>query len=120
MLVIRAGQMEAFRRLRSAELADRLLLYLTRERPAEAARRADPELLTLVQVAIARARRWGIVAERDLQRFLDLVLRYGPQFGDRQSTPWAVEVLEHPELYADQKLNLLEGYALYGASREGS
>jgi hypothetical protein len=78
---------------------------------------SSADLESLASAALANARSHGIVSEEDSFRFLDFALRYGPKFGEKDCTPWAHEILSTAHLGPDEKLNLLEGYELYGEGR---
>jgi hypothetical protein len=113
-LVIRAEQMDAFRRQLTAGLARRLLTRLVLLYPEHTAAQSPSDLTTLIDAAITDARAYGIVSEDHLLHYLEFVLHYGPQFNDPQATPWASEILRQPNLTPAEKLRLLDGYELFG------
>lgn len=117
MLTIRSEQMTAFRRQLTADFRRRLISRLCRAYPARTAGMSSADLESLASAALANARSHGIVSEEDSFRFLDFALRYGPKFGEKDCTPWAHEILSTAHLGPDEKLNLLEGYELYGEGR---
>ncbi|MBL8178402.1 MAG: hypothetical protein JNK48_27255 [Bryobacterales bacterium] len=117
ILVIRAEQMNAFRRQLTADMARRLRDAISHQSPDLVAQWPAAALPALIDKAIATAHRHGIVAEDHLLHFLELVLQYGPQFGAKEATPWAWNILHHPSLTPDEKLRLLDGYSLFGDGR---
>lgn len=106
MLVIRAEQMNAFRLQLTADLAKRLLARLAEIYP-------DQPAAALVDTAIAGARAYGITAEDHIFQYLEFVLHYG----DPRDTKWACEILQQPDLSAEEKLRLLDGCVLFGMGR---
>ncbi|MFN7935040.1 MAG: hypothetical protein U0R19_17050 [Bryobacteraceae bacterium] len=112
-LVIRAEQMEAFRRQLTTGLAARLLAGIERLYPGQACAALSPH----IEAAIAAARACGIVSEEHLLHYLEFVLHYGPGFPDAQSTPWACEILRQTDLTAEEKLRRLDGYELFEMGR---
>jgi hypothetical protein len=60
-----------------------------------------------VQLAIDRAAQFGIEAERDVARFLDLLFVWGDDFAESEPTAWARDILEDETLDSPLKVHQL-------------
>lgn len=116
-LVIRAEQMNAFRRRLATGLAGRLTASLALHYPEHTAGMTADSLAQLASTAIATGRMHGIVAEEHLLHFLEFFLHHSPQFGDPIITPWAARILQLPDLTPEEKLTLLDAHELFGEGR---
>ena len=89
MLVVRDEQMLVF----ELSLFRRWVTdHLRRFFPAQCERLGTKTLSERIDFGISRARNHGFKAERDICRYLDIMLVFGPTF-DRD-LPWAKEILE--------------------------
>jgi len=116
-LVIRADQMNAFRRRLEADLAQRLAANLVLQHPDHTSGISAEALAELTTSAIAAGRTHGIVAEEHLLHFLEFFLHHGPLFGDPGITPWAARILQLTDLAPEEKLILLDAHELFGEGR---
>lgn len=71
---------------------------LARHFPAHAAGLGPDGLRAEVFDGIAKARRHGLEASRDLYRYLCLMARFGPDFDRDPALPWAALILASPVL----------------------
>jgi hypothetical protein len=58
----------------------------------------DSALRQLIRHGIDRAAGFGVVAERDVTLYLDVMVTLGPDFDRDPTLPWAYEILVEPEL----------------------
>lgn len=70
----------------------------------------DPQLLRVVDHALARAERHGFTSERNACLYLDLTLMLGAEFDTDPQIPWAAQILAdpgftHPTLRIDHLTN---------------
>lgn len=82
-----------------------MTVYLTREFPEETNRKGEGWLRDTIDMGIDTAREYGIILERDVTRYLELMLALSPDFDDSAETPWARHILTDESLRADQKLD---------------
>lgn len=92
MLVLRNAQLAALGASAQRRFEERLLAHLERFFPHLCAQLGEAGLRQLCQDGIARARTYGLRSERDLCKYINLILVFGPGF-DREQ-PWAAEILE--------------------------
>lgn len=114
MLTIRRAQLEAFRKSLTDTLHVRLARDLRSTCPRQTASMSDEELKAFCSREVPVARKYDVVAEDDLRRYLVFVLRYGQGFGADPETGWAGQILQRPDLEAHEKLNLMEEYERFG------
>ena len=113
MLVVRKEQMAAFEQ----SLFRRWVMdHLRRFFPAQCERLGPKGLIELVDHGVAHAREHGFHAERDVCRYLDIMVVFGRTF-DRD-LPWAKEILEDARLVLPgMRMDLLHDVAV---EHEGS
>jgi len=92
MLVMRTAQLEALRASAQQRFEERLMAHLGRIFPRPCAVLGEAGLRHLCRDGIARARTYGLRSERDLCKYLSLMLVFGHNF-DREQ-PWAAEILQ--------------------------
>ncbi len=88
---LRKEQMEAFERYMREGFARRVLAHLRRYFPEQCAQMGKDELREFVHYGIERAGSYGIEAEADVARYIDLMMEFGQDF-DSDLT-WAAEIL---------------------------
>jgi hypothetical protein len=64
----------------------------------------------LVRQGIAESASQGIDAERDVARYIEFLVIYGPEF---QSLGWAAEILATPDLDGAEKMDRIDNYDLF-------
>jgi hypothetical protein len=95
MFKVRREQMDAYREAAIRDFEDQVVEHLVRCLPEQAEAMGDRGLRDLVRLGIERAAAFGIVAQRDVCKFIDLMLVFGADF-DRRCA-WASEILAAPE-----------------------
>jgi hypothetical protein len=92
MLILRTAQLEALGASAQRCFEERLIAHLEKFFPQPCAVLGEAGLRQLCREGIARARIHGLRSERDLCKYLNLMLVSGRDF-DREQ-PWAAEILE--------------------------
>jgi hypothetical protein len=89
------------------------IAMLRRRYPQTCAKHADDALLLFVRHGIARAKASGMDAVTDVQRWLRLMLRFGPYFDSATDAHLAGirAVLDNVEVYAPLRLDEAEALA---------
>ncbi len=105
MLVIRKEHKEAFARAQVNDFVSRMVKHLRSSFPDKTQQTPDPQLRMFVRRAIANARKYDIVRECDVARYLDLMMTHSPDF-DRNAR--AQTVLRKTDVDAEGKLNRLD------------
>lgn len=110
MLVIRQQQMDAmnarlmqrFEAAETARIAQDFPEQYARLGGADAARR-------FVRDVVKRATDYEIYAEPDLSTFIDIAVKNGKTFEERDDLAWAAEILRDRSLGGDTKVGLIAG-----------
>ena len=96
MLRIRAEQMEILR----APLVHRIVLNLVAHArqhfPEQCAAQSDQELYEQMADTVRRAEKYDITSERDLHKYVNITMVYGPGFDEQDETAWTVAYLTDP------------------------
>jgi hypothetical protein len=109
VLTIRDAQMAVFDETMRRSFEDRAVAYLSRIRPSA----VPPEgVRPLVWAGIARADGYGMRVERDLIRYLELMVRLGPDFDLREENAWVRGLLGSRALRPEARLRMVYGRLL--------
>lgn len=108
MLTIRTSQINALSEPMLQRFEQRMTDHLKRCFRRECAQFNDEDFLLLIRDGVARARRYRIETEREVAKYIDLMLVFSRNF-DRY--PKAAEVLLDEHLSAKSKIALL--YAIF-------
>lgn len=112
MLIIRAAQMEVLKAAALKRFEESVQAYLEGTLPAEvkALKLELPGVRTLrdlIRHGIARAAAYGLVAERDVARFIELMVRVDPAFENRRDMSWATSLLRNASLSPHARIELV-------------
>lgn len=94
-----AGQQDDFQHRAAA--------YLRLAFPAETKPLTDPQLDLFIRGGVERARTFDIRCERDVYRFLELQVLFGPKFDVSPEAPWAPLILPETGIGSAARLDLL-------------
>jgi hypothetical protein len=104
MLTITHRHMSAFSAVLHDQFARRAITQLSASFASEAATRGRDGMLALVRRGVERASRYGIKAEDDVLGFLELMLRQGEDFEQRDSSAWMLRILTRGYLPGNEKM----------------
>ena len=93
MLALRAPQMAAFSLAEVQKFEDWMITHIRQFFSKQCAALKEPELRDLIQYGIKRAASHGIVSERDVCKFIDLIIVFGRDFDADKQRPWASQIL---------------------------
>jgi len=88
---VRREQMDAYRTAARRDFEDRVVEHVGRCFPDRLATMGEGGVRELIRFGIQRAAGYGIVAERYVCKFIDLMLVFGLEFDTEQG--WAMEIL---------------------------
>jgi hypothetical protein len=112
--------MEAYREAAMRDFETRMVAHMGRFFPELAQAAGPPQLRELVRLGIERARPYGIVVERDVCKFVDLMLVLGPRFDEELA--WARAILlqteRGPWRRLDEIFDRADALAREGESRD--
>lgn len=112
MLVIRNEQMAAFAEAATQAFAERLVARIRERAPARYAELRVVGARALAAEVIAKGEAYGVDGTTDVEALLDVVLRHGIAFEEREGHESVRSVLEDPALDGSQKMSLLRGQLL--------
>jgi hypothetical protein len=92
-LTIRQTQMEAFSRVEIRKFEDWMINHLTQFFLAQCMALGNTQLRELIQDGIKRAAGYGITTQRDVCKFIDLMIVFGRDFDTDRRNAWAHEIL---------------------------
>jgi len=120
MFTLRQNQIEALDQLSRESFVERMLVHLNRFFPEHCRALGDASMREAIDHGIERAETYGIVNERDVCLYIDLMFGFGRDFDTDPELPWAAEVLNDEQIAAPkQRINRLHEVALEEASRAG-
>lgn len=112
MLTIRKAQVDVFRTLALGRFETQMTDYLKQEFPARfpvatGASLETPHIETLVREGVARAARYRITAQKDVARFILLMVLIGEDFDSLESMKWTARFLQDPALPGGAKMDII-------------
>ncbi len=113
MITIRPEQMKTFSEVEIQKFVDRMITQLRASFPKQVAMIPEAQLRATIRKSIDVASTYGVTDEVDVQRYLEYVVRYGPDFDTNATTPWAGEILRNREMTGTDKMNLIDDYDLF-------
>jgi hypothetical protein len=95
LLAMRQAQLAAFSEAEVQKFEDRMLTHLRQFFPKQCAALKEPQLHELIQYGIKRAAGHKISSERDVCKFIDLMIVFGRDFDADRKLPWAGRILRN-------------------------
>jgi hypothetical protein len=114
MLQIRAEQMRALGEAMQRDFEDRMAVYLRVNFQAQVAHLSGEQLLAIIREGILKADRYGITIEKDVARFIEYSVVYGPDFHTRLG--WVATVLGTGGINGTQKMDRIDNQAPFRTS----
>jgi len=94
MLNFGQGQFEAMGGGAIRAFEDRMLVHLRKCFPDHTAALDEEQTRVLIRHGIVRAARFDLVTERNVCKYIDVMIALGPLFDEEPSRAWAVALLE--------------------------
>ncbi|MCD6303567.1 MAG: hypothetical protein J7M21_01225 [Planctomycetes bacterium] len=104
---IRKEQMDAFSEPLMRSFECRLVRHVEKVFPDECGQLGDEAVRQRVRKGIRDARKYGVVIEYDVARYVDLMFILSEDFDDNDEFPWARRILNHPDLDGRAKMDRL-------------
>jgi hypothetical protein len=95
MLTIRREQLAVFGPLGKKAFEDRTIAHLKRVFPEQSESLGEPKLRETIEYGAERAAAYRIISERDVCKYIDLMILYGRDFDKDPSLPWARSILQN-------------------------
>lgn len=113
MITINPDQQAALNALSRENFVERVTTHLQRFFPQHCAALGPAGVREAIDRGIVRAGHYGIVGERDVVLYLDLMFAFGPDFDTDPNLPWAAAILTDERVPAPkQRINRLHDAAL--------
>ena len=111
-------QMNEFSQQQRDRFEEEMAAYLKTEYATVLGRRDDAWVRVLIQEGIQQAEQYGIVLERDVARYIELMLALSPDFDDNHETSWCKDILTQDSLTAEGKLDRIYERIMFGQEEE--
>src|SRR5215472_3275189 len=93
MLTIRALQLDVLSEPQIKRFEDRMLSHLRNSFPQQSELLGELRLREMIRQGVKRAGVYGITTERDVCKYVDLMMVWGTDFDQDQKLPWAGQIL---------------------------
>jgi len=110
VLTVRTKQMRALAALMKGGFEKRMVSHLRSSFPKLTAAHADEQLFRFVRFGVERAAAYGIAIERDVARYVEYMVQYGPRFDTDPRFAWAQKLLSAPGASGSAKMDRIEHY----------
>ena len=112
MLTIRREQMEVLSAYMRQSFEDRMVRHLAQSLPMQFKKLAPPSsgdapVRTLIRRGTEKAAGYEITSERDVGRFIEVMLAIDPRFDEPGVLDWARQILREKTLTARAKMDLI-------------
>lgn len=107
MLIIRGEQFEALSAGRWRQFKARVAAHVTEVLPARAAALGTNGLTAAIDRHVAAGQGWGLASERDLARYVDLLLGLGPEIGADVPGSWIGPMMADQSLPPGERLAII-------------
>ncbi len=95
MLTIRKEQMAVFGPLGKKAFEGRVITHLKKVFPEQSKSLGEPKLRETIQYGTQRAAAYRIISERDVCKYIDLMIFYGRDFDKDPNHSWAQSILQN-------------------------
>jgi hypothetical protein len=115
MFTIRKEQLLVFQKANEKQFQEKMILHLRKVFVEQTAAKSDDDLKTLIEAGIKRARHYKVVLEDDVQRYLECMIFYGPDFDSNPKLKWARVALRARNITGTEKMDFIEKRRKEGA-----
>jgi hypothetical protein len=98
MLTIRKEQLAVFGPIGKKAFDDRMVAHLKKVFPDKSEVLGESKLRETIQYGTQRAAAYRIISERDVCKYIDLMILYGRDFDKDSNLPWAQSALQNQAL----------------------
>jgi hypothetical protein len=95
MLTIRKEQLAVFGPLGKKAFEDHMVAHLKKVFPAQFEALGEPKLRETLQYGTQRAAAYHLTSERDVCKYIDLMILHGRDFDKAPNHPWALSILQN-------------------------
>jgi hypothetical protein len=112
VLTIRRAQLLALEEVTLRPFRERALLHVREQFPDLYEERGDAAIREIVDLAVRKGRAYGLEAESELLRLLNVMVLVSPRLDVDPATPWAREILADTELGSETRIERLVARAV--------
>jgi len=112
---IRNEQVEVLSRRLEDRFVDRTAVHLRANFPREVEKHEfdDEGLKALCRRGLVDARRYGVLNEADVERYIECMLLLGPGFDADPLYPWAGQALARADLDGEAKMDVIDDHLIF-------
>ncbi len=107
LLTLRQAQLAILSRIEAQRFEDSMVAHLSQHFPAQSKCAGEADLRETIQYGIKRAAAYGITSERDVCKYIDLMVVYGRDFDTDERFAWTRDILSRQEDDAGRKIEAL-------------
>lgn len=104
---IRRDQIDHFSNDATGRFTDRMLAHLRKHFPDRCNILNDEQIRSTIQLGIQRSSSYGVTAERDVCKYIDMMMVFGDDFDRRLDLPWAQQILNAEARHPSAKMEAL-------------
>ena len=108
MLVIRREQMAVFADEQVKLFENKMVSYIATEYPKKYMKWGEARTRDLIRKGFLTGKRNGITKENAVIGLIELIVQFGAEFELSPEQKWAQEVMAHPSLPGDAKIQIIE------------
>jgi hypothetical protein len=112
VLTIRQAQMDVFSQVEVQKFVDWMVAHLKQFFPPQSQALGEPQLQEMIRHGIRRAANHGITTERDVCKFIDLMIVFGRDFDRDEKSAWAGQILANRKTARSKIRSLYEAAEL--------
>ena len=128
MFNLRKQQHETIAQAERQRFEDWMVGHLNRFFPEHCVALGEDGVRQAIADGISRSENYGIISQRDVCKYTDMMFAYGRKFDENESLPWAAEILNDESLEGQPskkmdrlikagKRNLFRGHGKVGAEK---
>jgi len=107
MFVIRKEMMAIFEVHMREQFVRKALAQIREVFPDAAQKQGEPQLRALIESGIDKAAGFGVLSEREVLLFVDLMMELGSKFAEEPKYKWIGATLEKSDLNEHQKMDII-------------
>ena len=115
IVIVRQEQIDRMGESMQRGFEIRMIAHLRATFPQPTRQQTDDQMTAFVRLGSNRSRPYGITAEGDVQRYLEYMVMYGPEFDT--SCAWASEILNTEGISGTKKMDWIDDYDQFVLNR---
>jgi hypothetical protein len=106
-MLIRRSQMDTFSNAAASRFAEKMIVHLRKCFPSRCEALSDNQIHEMIGFGIQRSSSYGITAERDVCKYIDVMMVFGQDFDQNQAIPWAQQILNDSQKTPSDRVEAL-------------